>query len=498
MTPNWLRNARTIVLGLGFALSYVWSFTIDSTARMAGNPALADAGVLSRVISLAVAVCFALLYKQLRKPAGFSVASVFVVLCGFAYTLFAFDPAGWGLGETGAWLGAGLRSVTKTGIVILWAVYFGKLPLLQAVLAISFSFAATSVLDVAVASTPDQAHFGIALLLPLASIVLLHVSDERLVGPQGLFSFAQPASTPLKQGLSRASAPSPQAAARAALFPWQSFALVAAYAFAFGATRAGSTLWLNVISFGIAGVIVLAATVAASSRMSVHSIIGVSLPVTLLGLVLAAFVGAPSSVLAQVCVNTGTALVIILALIVTSDRSYRFGLSPVFLFSLFSAAMCVCTLLGMLLVDHLLGAPGDPMARIAFYGTVFALMVLATALWLRHPATDDVRPLSAAHNGRGEDPHGEDEEPLRGARLDRDIASYRTLVAARCAQISEEGRLSAREQEVLLCMARGMSIPRIEEELVISTNTVKTHVNHIYRKLGIHSRDELRVLLNVE
>ena len=48
---------------------------------------------------------------------------------------------------------------------------------------------------------------------------------------------------------------------------------------------------------------------------------------------------------------------------------------------------------------------------------------------------------------------------------------------------------------MLALLAWGKSTRRVEEELVLSPNTVKTHVKHIYAKLGIHSRAELDALL---
>jgi LuxR family maltose regulon positive regulatory protein len=48
--------------------------------------------------------------------------------------------------------------------------------------------------------------------------------------------------------------------------------------------------------------------------------------------------------------------------------------------------------------------------------------------------------------------------------------------------------LSARELEVLQLLAAGMSNPQIAVELVIALSTVKTHVNHIYAKLGVSNR----------
>ncbi|MCW3019189.1 MAG: two component transcriptional regulator, LuxR family [Solirubrobacterales bacterium] len=48
--------------------------------------------------------------------------------------------------------------------------------------------------------------------------------------------------------------------------------------------------------------------------------------------------------------------------------------------------------------------------------------------------------------------------------------------------------LSRREVEVLTLAARGLSVCRIAEALTISPATVKTHLEHIYRKLGVRDR----------
>ncbi len=58
-------------------------------------------------------------------------------------------------------------------------------------------------------------------------------------------------------------------------------------------------------------------------------------------------------------------------------------------------------------------------------------------------------------------------------------------------RIAVEGGLSARETEVLGYLARGRSQPYIRDALVLSKNTVASHVKHIYQKLNVHSRQEL-------
>jgi DNA-binding CsgD family transcriptional regulator len=55
--------------------------------------------------------------------------------------------------------------------------------------------------------------------------------------------------------------------------------------------------------------------------------------------------------------------------------------------------------------------------------------------------------------------------------------------------------LTAREREVAGCIARGMSDEQITATLVISPNTVKTHVRSVLRKLDVKSRHQVAAAL---
>jgi DNA-binding NarL/FixJ family response regulator len=50
--------------------------------------------------------------------------------------------------------------------------------------------------------------------------------------------------------------------------------------------------------------------------------------------------------------------------------------------------------------------------------------------------------------------------------------------------------LTPREWEVLDLMTRGASTQQISDELVVSLETVQSHIKHILRKFGVHSRAE--------
>lgn len=84
-------------------------------------------------------------------------------------------------------------------------------------------------------------------------------------------------------------------------------------------------------------------------------------------------------------------------------------------------------------------------------------------------------------------------ELLAGIRA---VAAGQTVLApsiaaqlvSRAAPRPAPPRLTARETEILALVAAGMSNPRIATRLVIGESTVKTHLLHVFEKLGVSDR----------
>lgn len=69
--------------------------------------------------------------------------------------------------------------------------------------------------------------------------------------------------------------------------------------------------------------------------------------------------------------------------------------------------------------------------------------------------------------------------------------SSRERIADSVALLSEQFGLTPREREVAALLAQGYSRPYIEAALCVSKGTAKTHMYHIYQKVGVQSQDAL-------
>jgi NarL family two-component system response regulator LiaR len=96
--------------------------------------------------------------------------------------------------------------------------------------------------------------------------------------------------------------------------------------------------------------------------------------------------------------------------------------------------------------------------------------------------TELARAIHAAHRGEAII------DPTAAARL---VQAFADGAGARP---PEPERLTRREREVLELIAGGRSNKRIAFELGISEKTVKTHVGHVFEKLGVTDRTQAALL----
>lgn len=100
-----------------------------------------------------------------------------------------------------------------------------------------------------------------------------------------------------------------------------------------------------------------------------------------------------------------------------------------------------------------------------------------------------------AHGGGTENGLGHDATGVTGPARSAGMAGISTdgeiALEPRCRDIALHFGLTPREYDMLVVLARGNSMARAQEELVISEGTAITHRRNLYRKLGVTSKQEL-------
>lgn len=93
--------------------------------------------------------------------------------------------------------------------------------------------------------------------------------------------------------------------------------------------------------------------------------------------------------------------------------------------------------------------------------------------------------VSEADMGEAPLAEGEGAAPVPGGEPPR------ATIEERCRVIGQVHGLTEREIEIFAFLARGRNGQFLMDHYVVSRNTVKSHIKHIYAKLGVHSQQEL-------
>lgn len=151
------------------------------------------------------------------------------------------------------------------------------------------------------------------------------------------------------------------------------------------------------------------------------------------------------------------------------------GANPVCIFSAGMLANAIGLLLGTVL-GFFAQAVSVGVANVVTLGIVYGLFVLGMALL----------------------PHRMKQLLLNQKAEERDVSPKNQYVAnmvqsinEQCARVAGCFGLTEREGVVLGYLVRGWSLQMIAEEENLARSTIKTHVTHIYQKLGVHTREEL-------
>lgn len=270
-------------------------------------------------------------------------------------------------------------------------------------------------------------------------------------------------------------------------FPWKPVLLMAIYAFAYGLKE--SSMYAGPFgphsAFGTVAVAlaVFAGIVARGGRFDFGAIYRIALPLMVAAFLVLPSLGFLSNAAADFCVTASYTAFSILIMLILANMSYRYGISAIWLFGIERGVRALFSLLGRE-TETALGS-----LEIAGVSSEFVLnaivILLVVALTMILFSEKELSSRWGVTFLGGLDAEG-----------DSAIVKKQEL-ANRCHEAAKRYQLSQREEEVLLLLAQRKTVGSIEKELFIANGTAKTHIRHIYRKLDIHSRDELIELLGL-
>lgn len=282
----------------------------------------------------------------------------------------------------------------------------------------------------------------------------------------------------------------------------------------------GAGAGLTALAMVLSCVIVLISTVqTARHDQSFNHTFRLMMPIVALFILPLPFTGTNEVSLGALLILTAMAMCITLSWTFLSNVCQEFRLSPVYVFGLGSGAIA-CGMLAAGAVATLAPPFVDGIMSQSTFGLVLCLVGLVVVCGL-FPRKDDIHAIVVRSFAPGELYGAEDEgtvgeeAPTVGANASavsgRDSA--RSPVSAtsdapaegeqarkgrfmrRCDQVADTYLLSRRETDVLYLLAKGRNVGYIKEKLYISEGTAKTHVHHVYKKLNVHSQQELIALI---
>lgn len=107
------------------------------------------------------------------------------------------------------------------------------------------------------------------------------------------------------------------------------------------------------------------------------------------------------------------------------------------------------------------------------------------------PVEEEAAPSAPSREEQPSELDELDRHDERKAMKARTKSAHPGRFKRKCAKVAETYLLSRKETEVLFLLAKGRNAAAIQEALYIAPGTANTHMRHIYRKLDVHSQQEL-------
>lgn len=255
-------------------------------------------------------------------------------------------------------------------------------------------------------------------------------------------------------------------------FPWKPAMFIGIYAFAYALPGVGLNEGLaypDQLCSIIPAAVMLGSVLVNAKGFNFFKMYTLALPLMVCGLLLLALFASRLPGLANLCITTSYAAASLMIVLIVCGISFRTGASALCLFGIVRTVQYGAMFLGVV-AGHGLEQEGSVTTVVSYSvpALVIGLVVIVSAVFV----TERKHYFGWSVNASSSDGDGRD-------------------LADRIDWYGEECGLTQREREVLLLLVQGKTIASVAQDMFIAEGTVKAHVQHIYRKLDVHSREEL-------
>lgn len=475
----------TQVFGLCFYLAWmylVFNGTLSINVDLRSGHTLLWVHVISSVVGV---VTYAGIVAFSRRTVRQFATRRALVIAGAVMALgtaMAVLPGG-DIPDIVRYVGGALTGVSSCWVIVYWGSLFSSLEPRNMVLATGASFFFAFLVYYGVLQLPEYVVFAVQVLLPLAATLLLpqpaNVSSM-------LAAQQEPAVMPNEQAMNVLGEVRPDdASARmivpAKRLPWRIMLGILVVMFVYGGVRvyvgsvdsqdAAVLAPTLLMSLGISILAVAWGAFFTKGSASLGSIYKMALPFLATSLLVLVIFGRESPIVIGSLATACNVTIEILSWILMADLARTKRVPAFIVFAMGRGAVQLGMLLGQLFAIACL----DERAPFAIV-SIFVLMIAAGFLF----ESEDTELVFEA-------PSPEEREAME----ERTGTSF----DARLDEVAKNAQLTARETEIFKLWATGHGSKYIQENLVISPATVKTHVRHIYEKCEVHSRAEIIALL---
>lgn len=438
---------------LAFAALLAWMFGLYWSDVQLGLFPLSQGDVLQmRALWLgseAAALLVALLVAA-RLVARACVAAVVSGALLFAGTVTVLFGPAMASSEVLQPVGVALTGAGSAGLLVLLGVSLARKGAKALLIDVALALLVASALDAVLLLLPSTAQQLVLALLPAAgsAFTVLAVRDGAALSTQSQgtarpgFSTVRVVALPTIVGLA--------------------YGLMQRLAEGAFPSDGGVGNAATIVSFAISALVITLTALFLDSRKLIKAACFVAIPVIGIAFVmLPLFSGAREAILGVCIVGFNSFYFIVWALWADardgSELPRRFTLGLLVLV----AAECSGSLLGLFVLEAVEGSE----ATLAVVSLVVVYLLLMAGI------LSFDRSMRAALREGG---------IVKGPEPSIDLQTWATRYG-----------LSAREQEVFEMLARGRNRAYISKALVVSDNTTRTHMKNVYRKLGVHSQQEL-------